>query len=101
MLYYQPKNQQAKFCAIFFSKINPDCAHLDKNRYIHILQGGGGGVWGNSSAKPKKCKKMEAIPFLHQILHTRRIDSPVMMRILQRGAIHPLILNLGKGPVVE
>ena len=29
---------------------------------------------------PKKCKKkMEALRFLHQILHTGRVDSPVMM----------------------
>ena len=59
-----------------------------------------GGLGAIAPRSQRNVKKMEAIPFLHQILHTRRINSPVMMRILQRGAIHPLILNLGKGPVV-
>ena len=38
---------------------------------------------------------MEAIPFIHQILHTKRVDSPVMMLIQIRargpGACFPMI----------
>ena len=36
-------NQQPKFCAIFFSKINPD-AHFGTNKYIHILEEGSCGA---------------------------------------------------------
>ena len=61
--YYQPKkqhfliiNQQRKFCAIFFSKINPD-AHFgpEINTFTFYKgdRGGGGGV--NSPKKPKIC----------------------------------------------
>ena len=32
------------------------------------------GVGGNSPQKPKKCKKMKALRFLQQILHTGRKD---------------------------
>ena len=57
-------NQKPKLCAIFFSKINPD-AHFGT-----FFLGGGGRGGGNSPQKPKKCKKMEALRFLQQILHT-------------------------------
>ena len=40
---------------------------LVQNKYIHILQAG-----------PKKRKKKEGLLFLHQIIQTRRVDSPVM-----------------------
>ena len=44
-------NQQHKFCANFFSKINPD-AHFDTQKYIHIKGGSGGAI----PQKLKKCK---------------------------------------------
>ena len=65
--YYQPKNQyfldnqQPKFCAIFYLQDQSRCALWQQNRYIHILQGGGGE--GNSPQKPKKCKKLRLYVF--------------------------------------
>ena len=51
--YYQPKNQhffiinqKPKFCAIFFSKINPDTHFGTKYNHSHFTRGigeGGGG----------------------------------------------------------
>ena len=83
--YYQPKNQQffriinqqPKFFALFFSKFNPD-GHVSTK--INTFTFYKGGLGGNSPTTPKKCKiEMEASPFLHQILHIRCVDSPVMM----------------------
>ena len=52
-------------------------------KYIHIIfYKGGQGV--NSTPPPPKAKemeKMETFPFLHEILHPRRVYSPVMMWI--------------------
>ena len=83
--YYQPKNQhfliinqQPKFCAILFFKINPDAHFGTKINTFTFYKGGrgggGGGGGGNSPQKPKKCKKMEVLRFLQQILHTGRQD---------------------------
>ena len=52
----------------------------------HITRGSG----GNTSPpppprKPEKCKKMDAFPFLYEIIHTRRVDSYVMMWIQIRA----------------
>ena len=77
--YYQPKNQpffiinqKPKFCAIFFSKINPD-AHFGTKINTFTFYKGDGGV--NSPQKPKKCKKWRLnVFFLQQILHTGRKD---------------------------
>ena len=62
--YYQPKNQhffiinlQSKFCAIFFSKINPDAHFGTKINTFTFYKGDGGGGGVNSPQKPKKCKK--------------------------------------------
>ena len=55
-------NQQPKFCAIFFSKINkinPD-AHFGTKINTFTFYKGDRGWWGgggNSPQKPKKCKK--------------------------------------------
>ena len=49
---------------------------LARTKYIHILQGG-----LYCPQKPKKCKKNGGFSFLHQILHTRRIDSSVLMGV--------------------
>ena len=71
--------QQPKFCAIFFSKINPDV--LVSTKYIIAIYKG---VWraiaprSQRSAKKNK-NKMGAFPILHQILHTRRVNRHVMM----------------------
>ena len=82
--YYQPKNQyffiinqHPKFCAIVFSKINPDAHFGTKintftfSFYKGDLEGEGG---VNNPQKPKKCTKMEVLRFLQQILHTGRKD---------------------------
>ena len=53
---------------------------LVKKKYIYILQGCLGAI-----RSQRKVKKMEAFPFLHQIIHTRRIDSPVIMWIQIRA----------------
>ena len=37
------------------------------------------------ASEAKECKKMEAFPFLHQILHIRRVDSTVTMSIQIRA----------------
>ena len=73
-------NQQPKLCAVFFCKLNPDLTLIKK--ITRTLQGGPG---GNSPPKPKKSKQMEDFPFSHQILHTRRVDSPIMMWIQIRA----------------
>ena len=77
--YYQQKNQhffiinqQPKFCAIFFSKINPDGHFGTKINTFTFYKGGRGVV--NSPQKPKICKKNEALRFLQQISHTGRKD---------------------------
>ena len=69
-------NQQTKFCALFFSKINPDAHFGTKINTFTILKGGLGAIAPRSQ---KMVKQMEAFPFLHKILHIRRVDSPVMM----------------------
>ena len=58
-------NQQPKFCAIFFSKINP-------NLHVDMLQGSLGAI-------------AIAFPYILKILHTRCVDSPVMMWIQIRA----------------
>ena len=75
--YYQPKNQhfyiinqKPKFCAIFFSKINPD-AHFG-TKYIHSHLIGGGGLIALRSQR--NAKKYRLYVFLQQILHTGRKD---------------------------
>ena len=47
------------------------CAFWQNNRYIHIFQVGSE---GNSPQKPKKYKKWRLNIFMHQIVHTRRVD---------------------------
>ena len=59
-----------------FSKINPD-AHVSTKINTFTLNFYDG-VWGQQPPEAREIKKMEAFPFLHQILHTRRVDSPVM-----------------------
>ena len=56
-------NQQPKFCAIFFSKINPDAHFGTKINTFTFYKGdrGRGGV--NSPQKPKKCKKNGGFTF--------------------------------------
>ena len=81
--YYQPKNhhffiinQKPKFCAIFSLRFI-QMRTLAQNKYIHILQGGSGvGVGGGVIAlrSQRNAKKMEALRFLQQILHTGRKD---------------------------
>ena len=59
-------NQQPKYCAIFFSKTNPDLRLGTKiNTFTFYKQylGGGG---GNSPQKPKKCKKNGGFTFSYQ-----------------------------------
>ena len=56
---------------------------LVQNKYIHIVQGGLGG----NSPRNQRYVKMEDFPFLPEILHTRRIDSPVMMWIQIRARV--------------
>ena len=56
---------------------------LVQNKYIHIVQGGLGG----NSPRNQRYIKMEDFPFLPEILHTRRIDSPVMMWIQIRARV--------------
>ena len=56
-------NQQPKFCATFFSKINPD-AHFGTK--INTFTFYKGDLGGNSPQKPKKFKKMEALRFSYQ-----------------------------------
>ena len=73
--YYQPKNQQPKFCAIFFSKINPDAHFGTKINTFTFYKGdlgGGGGLIALRSQR--NVKKMEVLRFLQQILHTGRKD---------------------------
>ena len=65
-------NQQPNFCAIFFSKISPEI------NTITCYKGSG----DNDPLKPNKWKKWR---FLHQILHMRRVESPVMMWIQIRA----------------
>ena len=45
--------QHPKFCAIFFSKINPDAHVSTKNEYNHILQGGPGAIAPESQGNVK------------------------------------------------
>ena len=68
--YYQPKNQQfffiinqqPKFYAIFFSKINPDGHFGTKINTFTFYKGDRGGG-GNSPQKPKICKKNGGFTF--------------------------------------
>ena len=71
-------NQQPKFYTIIFFKINPD-AHVSKK--INTFTFSNGGLGAIAPRSQRNVKKMEAFPFLNQILHTRRVDSPVMMWI--------------------
>ena len=81
--YYQPKNQhfriinqqQPKSCAIFFLKINSD-AHVSTKTNTFTFYNG-----DLAPRRQRNFKKLEAFLFLHKILHTRRVDSPVMMWI--------------------
>ena len=61
--------QQPKFCAKYFSKINPD-AHFDTQKNTFTLKEGRGGGGGNSPQKLKKCKKKWRL----YVFHTRRED---------------------------
>ena len=63
----------------FFSKINPDAHFSTKINTFTYYKGGGGGL-GAIVPRSQRSVKMEAF-FLHQILHARRVDSPVMMLI--------------------
>ena len=80
--YYQPKNQhfffiinqQPKFCAIFFSKINPD-GHFGIKIKIFTFYKGDRGAGGLIALRSQRyVKKMEALRFLQQISHTGRKD---------------------------
>ena len=77
-------NPQPKFCAIFFAKINSDAHASTKiNTFTFYM-----GVWGAIAPKAKEMKKeMEAFPFLHQILHTRRVDSPVLNDVVSESCL--------------
>ena len=55
-------NQQPKLCAILFSKINLDANDSTKINTPAFYKG----YWGNSPLKPRKCKTIDAFPFLHQ-----------------------------------
>ena len=69
-------NQQPK-CAIFFLQ---DHVSTKINTFTYYR--------GVGSLCPRNVK-MEAFPFLHQILHTRRVDSPLIMwiQIRARGPV--------------
>ena len=58
--------QQPKFCATFFSKINPDAHFGTKKNTFTFYKGDLG---GNRPQKSKKCKKWRLYVF-----HTRRED---------------------------
>ena len=62
-------NQQSKFCAIFFSKINPD-GHFGTKKYIHILQEGSRGGGGVIALRSQRYEKKGGFTFLQQISHT-------------------------------
>ena len=68
-------NQQLKFCAIFFSKINPDVHVSTKINTFTFYKG------------VQRNEKNGGFTFLHQIIQTRRVDSPVMksVQIIARG----------------
>ena len=76
--YYQPKNQhfflinqQPIFCAIFFSKINPDAHFGTKiNTSTFYKEDRAGGLIALRSQR--NVKEMEFLRFLQQILHTVR-----------------------------
>ena len=63
---------------------------LLKKEYINILQGWGGGG-GGSGGYCQRSVENGGFSFLHQILYTRRLDSPVMMLIQIR--------NMGSGGI--
>ena len=79
--YYQPKNQpffiinqKPKFCAIFFSKINPDANCGTKINTFTFLQGGSEGGALIALRIQRNAKKWRRYVFLQQILHTGRKD---------------------------
>ena len=69
-------NQQPKCCAIFFAKINPDISTFT----LFFTRGVRGSI-APPPPKAKEMEKMETFPFLHEILHPRRVYTPVMMWI--------------------
>ena len=75
------KSTTPNLCHIL-TKINPD-AHVSTKKNTFTFYKGGFG--GNSPPPPLEGKEMlqkkKVFLFLHQILHTRRVDSPVMMWI--------------------
>ena len=79
-------NQQPKVCAIFFSNINPD-AHVTSTKIntFTFKRGGGSGDNNPRSQSQRNVKQNESFSFLHQLLHTRCVDSSVMMLIQIRA----------------
>ena len=70
-----------QICAIFFSKINPNAYNNTKINTFTFYRG----MWGTIAPRSQKSEKLEAIPLFHQILHTRRVYSPVIMWIQIRA----------------
>ena len=77
--------QQPRFCVIFFSKINPDAHVSTKMNTFTFYNRSLGAIAPRSQ---RNVKKWRLFLFFYQMLHTCRIDSPVMMwiQICARGS---------------
>ena len=92
--------QQPRFCVIFFSKINPDAHVSTKMNTFTFYNRSLGAIAPRSQ---RNVKKWRLFLFFYQMLHTCRIDSPVMMWIQicargVRGHAPPNILSIYLSP---
>ena len=85
---------------LFFSKINPNAHVSTKINTFTFYEG----LWGATApGSQRNVSKNGVFSFLHQILHTRRVDSPVIMwtQIRARGSgASPTEKNFGKNGAI-